>query len=355
MRERLSVEMPVERVIVTCSAHSETYARSEWRKAFPDSAAPASLAPGLFLSQTGLSFSETSAQLERSGSLFIRHLAPVQRESALRGDESDLESLCATALALAPFLDSGLPFAVQSRILAEGPLPYRRFILNQRLSDALSEVSGAVMDCREPQQVLSVLCTPKQGYMGISLARQNRSAWPGGEHRFKYEEEQISRSEFKLLEAISVFRLELPERGTALDMGAAPGGWTRVLRQRGLRVVAVDPAELDPRLQGVSNVDIVRRKVEEYLRRAPIFDFLANDMRMDTMDSVAVMVKASAVLKPGGVAVMTLKLPENAPDQVAALIRRALERLSTVYQIIGARQLYHNRSEVTAALQRRSA
>lgn len=349
----MRVETTAERVIATCSAHSETYARSEWQKAFPHAYAPVSLAPGLFLSQTGLSFPETSAQIERSGSLFIRHIAPVQREIALQGDETDLERLRDAALELAPSLDSELTFAVQSRILAEGPLPYRRFLLNQRLSDALGERTGAVMDCREPQQILSVLCTPDRGYLGLSRAEQNRSAWPGGEHRFRQEEGQISRSEFKLLEAISVFRLQLPERGTALDMGAAPGGWTRVLRQMGLRVVAVDPAELDPRLQGVSNVDIVRKRVEEYLRRAPIFDFLANDMRMDVMDSVAVMVRASAALKPGGQAVMTLKLPENAPEQVPALIRRALERLSAVYQILGARQLYHNRSEITAALQRR--
>lgn len=351
----MGVETSAERIIVTCSANSERFARSEWRKAFPEADAPESLAPGLFLSQTGLSFSESSTLLERSGSLFIRHIAPVHREIALQGDESDLQRLQDAALELAPALESRLPFAVQSRILAEGPLPYRRFVLNQRLSDALCEITGAVMDCREPQQILSVLCTPERGYLGLSRAEQNRSAWPGGEHRFRQEEGQISRSEFKLLEAISVFRLQLPERGTALDMGAAPGGWTRVLRQRGLRVVAVDPAELDPRLQRVSNVDIVRKRVEEYLRRAPMFDFLANDMRMDAMDSVAVMAKASSALKPGGQAVMTLKLPESAPEQILSLIRRALERLSADYQILGARQLYHNRSEITAALQRRRA
>jgi 23S rRNA (cytidine2498-2'-O)-methyltransferase len=354
MRERLRVET-TERVIVTCSAHSERYARSEWRKAFPQAGPPVSLAPGLFLSQTGLSFAETSAQLERCDSLFIRHIAPVQIEIALQGSDSDLQRLRAAALELAPSLREGLTFAVQSRILAPGPLPYRRFTLHQHLSDALCAMTGAVMECRQPQQILSVLCTPERGYLGLSRTELNRSAWPGGEHRFRQEEGQISRSEFKLLEALSVFRLQLPERGTAMDMGAAPGGWTRVLRQKGLRVVAVDPAELDPRLQGVPNVDIVRKRVEEYLRRAPMFDFIANDMRMDATDSAAVMVRASSVLKPAGQAVMTLKLPESAADQVPSLIRSALERLSEAYEIIGARQLYHNRSEVTAALQRKRA
>src|SRR5207245_5904296 len=99
-----------------------------------------------------------------------------------------------------------------------------------------------------PQIVVSVLCTPEKAYLGISTVEENLSDWPGGMRHFAQTPEQISRSEFKLLEALEVFGVTLPSGGRALDLGAAPGGWTRLLLEAGLRVVAVDPANLDPRL-----------------------------------------------------------------------------------------------------------
>lgn len=52
-------------------------------------------------------------------------------------------------------------------------------------------------------------------------------------------------AEFKLLEALEVFGIVLPSHGVALDLAAAPGGWTRVLRRAGEYVTAIDPGELD--------------------------------------------------------------------------------------------------------------
>src|SRR5947208_3146142 len=83
----------------------------------------------------------------------------------------------------------------------------------------LEAQTGARMDARAPAQIVSLLCLPEIGYLGISDAARNLSDWAGGEHRFRQEEGRISRAEFKLLEALSVFRLALPAQGGALDMG----------------------------------------------------------------------------------------------------------------------------------------
>ncbi|MCW3060564.1 MAG: ribosomal large subunit methytransferase, partial [Capsulimonas sp.] len=138
-------------------------------------------------------------------------------------------------------------------------------MINETLSLRLEALTGTIMNTSEPENVVSVLCTPTTGYLGVSPARRNLSAWPGGKHRFKREDGQISRAEFKLLEALSVFGVSLPRGGTALDIGAAPGGWTRVLRAAGLGVVALDPAELDVRLAGDPGVVHVRRRIQDYL------------------------------------------------------------------------------------------
>lgn len=300
-------------------------------------------------------FAEFSAELERFGSIFVRHLAPIDFELALQGAEADLATIAALVPELAARLDPAESFSVQSRILGEGKLPYRKVTLNETLSTALEEAAGAAMDCRWPRQVVSVLCTPDRAYVGVSPTNQNRSEWPGGKHRFKREDDQVSRAEFKLLEAVSVFGLELPTAGRALDIGASPGGWTRVLAARGLRVDAVDPGELDRRLRSNRLVTHHRKRIQEYLPGPKPFAAIVNDMKMDARDSIEIMLGFASRLAPDGVAVMTLKMPKAGPSASAArrtldMLRDDLARLATGYRVVGARQLYHNRSEVTVAM-----
>lgn len=342
-----------EQALVTCAPESEAFALQELREIVPELARPTWLDDGLALIAPGVSFTAFAAEVARHAPIFIRHIAPVQIEAALQADASDLTTLQEVALSLADRLDPHRTFAVQARVLAEGSLPYRKFTLNSLLSERLEAQTGVVMECRRPEQVVSVLCTPTQGYLGVSHADQNRSIWPGGEQRFKREEAQISRAEFKLLEALSVFGLQLPSQGVALDLGAAPGGWTRVLRSHGQKVVAVDPADLDARLRRDRGVVHIHKRVQNYLPCAARFAVLVNDMRMDALDSVAIMQTARACLEPGGLGILTLKLPHavGAKHDSLATVLLALKRLRQDYIVLGARQLYHNRSEVTVALQ----
>jgi 23S rRNA (cytidine2498-2'-O)-methyltransferase len=345
------------RALITCAPESEAVALEELREIAPGAPPPAWIDDGLALMETGVAFDAFAAEVERRSPVFLRHIAPAEREVVLRGDAADVEALRAAALELAPRLDPARTFAVQARVLAEGARPYRKFTINSALSEALAVKTGAVMECRMPDQAVSVLCMPRMGYLGVSRVEQNRSLWPGGEHRFRREEGQISRSEFKLLEAFGVFDLRLPESGAALDLGAAPGGWSRTLRNRGLRVVAVDPADMDARLRRDPMVIHVRKRVEEYLPAPTRFAVLVNDMRLEALASVEVMRRAAPCLLPGGLAVMTLKLPET-PDpgrDDLATVRLALDRLTRTYKVLGARQLYHNRSEVTVALAPRTS
>jgi 23S rRNA (cytidine2498-2'-O)-methyltransferase len=197
-------------------------------------------------------------------------------------------------------------------------------------------------------QVVSVVLAASQGYVGLSCAADNLSDWAGGARRFKREAEQISRAEFKLLEAIEIFGLALPQEGLALDLGAAPGGWTRVLRAHGLHVVAVDPADLAPSLAADPDVRHVRATAQRYLREGKTrFGVVLNDMRMDARDSARLLAAAAERLDEGGWALVTLKLPQRGAERVAA---SALSTLRQRCALIGARQLFHNRNEITAAV-----
>jgi len=354
----------VHRFLVTCDADSEALVTEELRRT------GVVLLPGtwldtgdvvlgsVLLASSELEFEALVACVEKSGSIFIRHLAPVDYEVPLTGTEEDVAVIATLVPELAGRVEPTKSFSVQTRILGVGKLPYRKVIVNETLSLALEQETGATMDCRWPEQVVSVLCLPTCAYVGFSPPDQNRSAWAGGKHLLKRDDNQVSRAEFKLLEALSVFGLTLPTRGKALDIGASPGGWTRVLAEQGLQVDAVDPGSLDPRLWGNRLITHVRKRIQEYSPGNKVFNVIANDMKMDARDSIEIMLSFAPRLTQEGIAIMTLKMPKltNSADgarKALDMLRIDIEMLATRYEIIGARQLYHNRSEVTVAMRAR--
>ena len=248
---------------------------------------------------------------------------------------------------LVTYLDPTRTLSVQTRIMG-GDRPYGNYDVNVLLSDIFVN-RGVRLDVRRPEQIVSVVLTHDTGFLGLSLSADNLSDWAGGARRFKREPEQVSRAEFKLLEALDLFGMSLPPGGHALDLGAAPGGWTRVLRSHEMTVTAVDPGDMDLRLARDSEVRHVRKTAQSYLRNTnEKFDVILNDMRMDSADSARVIVSAGRNLAKGGWALLTLKLPSGAMGHAAV---DSLAILSDRYEIIGARQLFHNRNEVTVAVE----
>lgn len=320
------------------------------------------LAPGIALCSVPDTRTFTRHVME-TRPIFTRHLAPVQATIPLKNTMDDLEQVAIGVADLPTFalLERGQHFAVQTRLTqgeeAGNKRPYSGGRINQLLSEAIVEETGAVEDIRKPQIVVSLLCTPEEAYAGISLARENLSAWPGGMRHFAQKPEQISRAEFKLSEALEVFGVTLPERGRALDLGAAPGGWTRLLLEAGLKVVAVDPAKLDPRLSGKTGLIDFRGYAEDYLeeaeRRKQLFDVITNDMRMDARDAARLLIQTRYRLRPDGFILSTLKLP-HATASIDPLknLREALSLLSRYFDVVQAKQLFHNRQEVTVIVAR---
>ncbi|HXF62258.1 MAG TPA: SAM-dependent methyltransferase [Caldilineaceae bacterium] len=344
-----AAESSTRELILTADPDFVELALDELRAADPGAEVTGELAPGVLLVGSRRDFATLAGRWQESPPIFVRHICPVQVAAPLAGQMADLETLAHYAGAeLASSLNPSLSFSVQARVF--GDLPYKPYDIHQRLAPLLAEISGAALDVRAPQQVVSVVCAGRErtAYLGLSAAAHNLSNWAGGMRRFAREEGQISRAEFKLLEAIEVFGLSLPPRGVALDLGAAPGGWTRVLRLHQQYVTAVDPGDLDPRLAQDRGVRHKRMTAEAYLADEPDqFDIIVNDMRMDARDSARLMVAYARQLYRHGWALMTLKLPEQ---KRRTALDHAMNILRQGYTIAGARHLFHNRSEITVYL-----
>jgi len=295
--------------------------------------------------------------------IFVRHLTPAQSVIHLNNTENDIGELAQAIANLPTFtlLERGQRFAVQTRLLqtdmelvrtGSNKHSYSSGHINQLLAAAIAEETGAVESMKKPQVVVSLLCTLEKAYLGISLTKDNLSDWPGGARHFAHIPEQISRSEFKLLEALDVFGVTLPSQGLALDLGAAPGGWTRMLLEAGMKVVAIDPAKLDARLVRQPHLEQYRGYAEEYLeeaiKRRRKFNVITNDMRMDAREAARLLVEASACLLSDGFIISVLKLP-HATSEIDPLMNlsEALRLLHRHFGIVQARQLFHNRQEVT--------
>ena len=295
--------------------------------------------------------------------IFVRHLAPVQAVIHLNNTENDLGELALAIANLPTFalLERGHRFAVQTRLLqtdleaaraGSNKHSYSSGHVNQLLAEAIAEETDAVESIKKPQVIVSLLCSMEKAYLGISLTTDNLSDWPGGARHFAHLPEQISRAEFKLLEALEVFGVTLPSQGWALDLGAAPGGWTRMLLETGMQVVAVDPAKLDVRLAEQPHLEHYRGYAEDYLeeaiKRRRKFNVITNDMRMDAREAARLLIQASACLLSDGFIISVLKLPhETSEIDPLKNLNEALSLLQRHFAIVQARQLFHNRQEVT--------
>jgi 23S rRNA (cytidine2498-2'-O)-methyltransferase len=179
------------------------------------------------------------------------------------------------------------------------------------------------------------------------------SPWPMGIPRLHMPRAAPSRSALKLAEAFVTF-LGIREREfvgagmRAVDLGAAPGGWTWQLAQRGLRVIAVDNARLKGDAADNPLVTHVRADGLSFRPRRPV-DWLVCDI-VDQPAKVAAVVADWMVDGAARRAIFNLKLPmKKRYDEVARcerLISERLARAGTRFEL-RLKQLYHDREEVT--------
>ena len=289
----------------------------------------------------GVALADVAAACRDGRIAFVRHLAGVRAELPA---PSDPESIHEAARAVVAAHD--LPDEPSVQIWASGATPDGPGTAAVRA--ALTTRGASVSYGRE--HVLSVCLTPRGVLIGLNRTVDGLSDWPGGRVRLAKRQGQVSRAEFKLEELFSVLPLDLPTTGSAVDLGAAPGGWTRILRLRGLQVWAVDPGDMDPRVAADPGVHHVRTTAGEFFRTTDHrFDLAVNDMRMDPQLSCRVMLDAAERLRPGALALVTLKVGTHRPLET---LRRCRTLLGERYDPVFVRQLQHNRHELTAVARR---
>lgn len=326
------------------------YAMEELRKRIPGTEVSGLASGETFRFSSGeLDPADVVRDLRRDEPVFLRHLFPLELETPLADSGEDAgEALEAYARTLDGRV-SGRKVAIQVRKAMNSPFPFS----SSEARDIIAEVLrgfGAETVVREADLIVSVYAAARSVLFGCSTPRDNLSDWPGGAVRFRREEGQLSRASFKLLEAERAFRLPLDRFTRALDLGAAPGGWTSVLLERGLSVTAVDPADLDPSLAGHPRLRHLKRNAAEVTFAPGSFDLLVCDMSWDPHRTCRIVSGLSSALSAGGSGIITLKLMYRKPLQT---LRELTEAYAEAFDIRKVKQLFHNREEVTMWVRRK--
>lgn len=251
------------------------------------------------------------------------------------------------------------------------------------------EASGAIADIAHPELVVYVVFLKE----GIAIGHKEVSRCRNlviDRFRTTRNANVVSRAEFKLLEAIEFFDIDLSRVRTALDIGAAPGGWTHLLSQRGISVLALDNGLLDySALAKDSDVLVQAAKADTAALRKALaaegldgrvhvsemgsgvdrsryrichikantgpdtvrilenlggFDLLAIDVNSEPLASAAIASDFSGLLNRDAILLMTVKLVNGRIEEHMESVRRLL---SPHYRNLHFKKLPHNREEVT--------
>lgn len=288
-------------------------------------------------------------ELRRNEPVFLRHLFPIETEKEVSDShDQTANALREYAMTLSEQV-KGCKVAIQVRKEQTSPFPYSSAEGRDVIVPVIQELGGETV-ARDADWIVSIYAAKKLLYMGCSAPRDNLSDWPGGAVRFRKDEGLISRAAFKLLEAEKAFDIPLHQYTNALDLGAAPGGWTSVLLERGLKVTAVDTAEMDPSLERHPNLRHMRKNTADISFPPGSFDLLVCDMSWDPHRTCRMVTELAPALTAGGSGIITLKLMHRKPFQS---IQDLMEDYSEVFDIRKVKQLFHNREEVTMWVKRK--
>ncbi len=177
------------------------------------------------------------------------------------------------------------------------------------------------------------------------------SPWLLGIPRLRVHPDAPSRSALKLEEALMTL-LDAEERDRLLrdnmqaaDLGAAPGGWTWVLMRHGMKIISIDNGPMNEALLDSGRVEHLRADGFQWQPRRKL-DWMVCDMVEQprrVAERMATWLREDWCRQT----VFNLKLPMKKRWEETRICMELLEHQAHRPLTLRARQLYHDREEIT--------
>lgn len=333
------------RWIATANRGYAQYAQEEIRRLFPGIKTQILVPTEILLVTIGEERSVVPQTLKEQEPIFIRHIQPVDLEIPIGHllEADSIHEQLIQGLTDHFVFREGEKLAIQIRKVTSQTL-LNLSESKRIIQEEIARRWGVKPVVKDADRILSIYAADESLYAGLSYPDDNLSDWPGGAIRYRKEEGQISRAQFKLLEAEQTFGLDFRDYSRALDIGAAPGGWTSLLLDRGLEVTAIDPGDLHPSLKRNPRLTFHRKNAAEVKLAQGKFDLLVCDMSWSPKQMAKLVKDLLDALQVGGTAIITVKLLHKKPFQT---IKEVMKQLEPVLELQKAKQLFHNREELT--------
>ena len=223
--------------------------------------------------------------------------------------------------------------------------------LGNALRPALRKAGALTREDNPRLQRLHVCVLDGSHVLLASSEPEDSAPWPLGIPRLRMHADAPSRSALKLEEALLVL-LDADERKRLLrdgmraaDLGAAPGGWTWVLTRHGLHVQSIDNGPLRQHVLDTGLVEHLRADGFQWQPQQAL-DWMVCDM-VEQPRRVAE--RMASWLREGWCrhAIFNLKLPMKKRWQETQLCLDLFAQQAGKPLTIRAKQLYHDREEIT--------
>jgi tRNA(Ser,Leu) C12 N-acetylase TAN1 len=332
--------------VVTCSAGFEREAREEIERIVPGSKVRNLFLKGNLIAKTDQNLKDVVVAFKDKKTLYLGRVFPVDIKIEISDDKDAISKFQESILCLDK-LKHGDSFLV--RCQRRGSHGFTSMDVEKELGAYIENATGAIVNFKDPCKFVVIQIFQNIAYVGVTEASNVITKSIRIFRKYAKGERPLTRAEHKIKEAIKLFRFKISSDFNVLDIGAAPGSWTRVIAGFARRVVAVDPANLDPVVASLPNVVHLRCKAEEIPINIGDFDLITNDMNIDPKKSARIMVDLINRLKEDGLALMAVKfVTSNRKRHVNETMKILNER----YCKFKVRRLPHDRRETTLFMQK---
>lgn len=333
--------------VVTTSSGFEGNGRREILKLLPSSKVRKLFFKGNLYVDCSLPEEEAVELLREADTTYLGRVFPVDAEVKISAAKASIEALY-EAVSIGD-LEKGDTFRVSCT--RRGSHEFRSRDVEITVGMRLEEETDAVVDLKSPSKTVVVQIFQDLAYVGVSPSVNLLVKEIKRFRKYAKGERPFTRAEFKIREALKAFDVEVTNDFRVLDVGAAPGGWTKVLAGMARRVVAVDPADLHPSVEEMSNVTHLRCRAEDLPEDIGEFDLITNDMNISPTESADIMNALAERLREGGAAIMTVKFVTRERRKHT---REAIGILEEAYTDFRVKRLPHNRYETSVYMHKKS-
>lgn len=202
------------------------------------------------------------------------------------------------------------------------------YALNSRLElpEDLKLLSDRTLYKKGETVTLIVMTGPDEFWV-CQYTLQSHHLQTPGEVSSILEKDVPSRAYYKIAEAFEAFDMPFDHQETILELGSAPGGASQFLLEQDLKVLGVDPADMDPRI--LRNIDFKHiRKPFETLNEGDFksgIDWIISDINLPPTVVLKEVFRMLTFLEPRGL-IITLKMNEMKHLEVVAGIREQIRK-----------------------------